>query len=143
MKNLLIVLGKRVRELRTAKAWSQENFADICGLHRTYVGQIERGEKNISFGNLIKLSAVLGVTLSELLSRLEDGGPLDRTESKRKPEANDRSTNSERRMLEIQKLVKRLGHQRTALDRTILTLEQLTVNGRTEVRARYRQRRGS
>jgi transcriptional regulator with XRE-family HTH domain len=40
-------------------------------LNRTYIGQIERGEKNISFGNLVKISGVLGVTMSELLSELE------------------------------------------------------------------------
>jgi DNA-binding XRE family transcriptional regulator len=64
---------KRVHELRAAKEWSQEEFAHISGLHDTYIGQIERGEKNISFGNLSKIASVLGVTLSELLSGLEDG----------------------------------------------------------------------
>ena len=43
----------------------------MSGFHRTYIGQIERGEKNISFGNLSKISSVLGVTLAELLSGLE------------------------------------------------------------------------
>ena len=76
MNNLLILLGKRVHELRAARKWSQEDFAHISGLHRTYVGQIERGEKNISFGNLSKVSSVLGVTLSELLSGLETSDKL-------------------------------------------------------------------
>ena len=73
MNDLLILLGKRVQELRLARKWSQEEFAHVSGLHRTYVGQIERGEKNISFGNLLKVSRVLGVTLSDLLSGLEAG----------------------------------------------------------------------
>jgi len=48
-------------------------FSGCSGLHRTYIGQIERGEKNISFENLSKVAGVLGVTLSDLLSGLEDG----------------------------------------------------------------------
>ena len=44
----------------------------MSGLHRTYIGQIERGEKNISFANLLKVSGVLDVTMSELLAGLED-----------------------------------------------------------------------
>ena len=44
----------------------------MSGLHRTYIGQIERGEKNISFANLLKVSGVLDVTMSELLAALED-----------------------------------------------------------------------
>ena len=51
MKDLLVLLGKRIHELRAAKKWSQEEFAHMSGLHRTYIGQIERGEKNISFAN--------------------------------------------------------------------------------------------
>ena len=72
MKDLLELLGKRVHELRGARKWSQEEFAHVSGLHRTYIGQIERGEKNISFANLVKISGVLGVTMSELLAGIED-----------------------------------------------------------------------
>lgn len=100
-----------------------EEFAHICGVHRTYAGQIERGEKNLSFGNLLKIAAALGVTASELLSKLEDGGSLD-TGSKRK-RGLEKSIRTERRILEIQRLVKRLGSQRTELDRTVLLLEEL------------------
>lgn len=127
MKDLLEKLGKRVHELRAARGWSQEEFAHIAGLHRTYVGQIERGEKNISFGNLVKLADVLGVTLSELLSRLENGGPVQ-LKRKAKPGA-QRDFNPERRLLEIQRLVRRLGNQRSEMDRTILVLEELTSRG--------------
>lgn len=54
--------------MRLKKGFSQESFADHCGLHRTYVGQIERDEKNISFDSMTKLSSELGITLAELLS---------------------------------------------------------------------------
>ena len=121
MKTLLVLLGKRVHDLRAAKEWSQEEFAHISGLHRTYIGQIERGEKNISFENLTKIFSVLGVTLSELLSGLEEGGALGKPESKRKPDTDTRN------VLDLHKLVRRLSHQRTAMDRTIKGLEELTV----------------
>lgn len=126
MKDLLVLFGKRVKQLRAARDWSQEEFAHVCGLHRTYIGQVERGEKNISFGNLVKLSSALDVALSELLSRLDDGSPAVRVDSKRKRgTGRDRPLSSERRLFEIRKLMKRLRNQRAALDRTIFTLEEL------------------
>ena len=64
--------GARVRHLRNERGWSQEAFADLCGLHRTYVGSIERGEQNISLENIEKLAATLGVSLAELFSPFAD-----------------------------------------------------------------------
>lgn len=60
-----------MRELRHSQDISQEGLADRSGLHRTYVGGIERGERNVSFGNLLKLANALGVKPSELLARAE------------------------------------------------------------------------
>jgi transcriptional regulator with XRE-family HTH domain len=64
-------LGRAIRELRNTTALSQETFADRCGLHRTYVGGIERGERNLSFANLLRVASSLGVRPSELLVRYE------------------------------------------------------------------------
>lgn len=64
-------LGHAVRALREAAGLSQEELAARCGLHRTYVGGIERGERNVSFGNLIKLARALGVEPSRLLADAE------------------------------------------------------------------------
>lgn len=58
--------GARVRELRLAAGMSQEEFAAHCGLHRTYVGGIERGERNVGLVNVIKLATTLGVPVAEL-----------------------------------------------------------------------------
>ncbi len=128
MKDLLRALGKRVNELRTAKGWSQEEFASIGGFHRTYIGQIERGEKNISLANLVKLSNVLDVTVSDLLSRLEDGSLVGKAESQRTRKGESKGTiNSDRRLLEIRRLMKRLGHQQAEVERTILALTELTA----------------
>ncbi len=125
MKSLLILLGKRVHDLRAAKGWSQEEFAHVSGLHRTYIGQIERGEKNISFGNLSKISSVLGVTLSELLADLEDGAPIP--VGKRQPEFPGNGSDAARKIRGIQKLVRRLKIQGREMDRTILGLEELAT----------------
>ena len=60
--------GLRVRQLRTERGLSQEAFADLAGLHRTYIGSIERGEQNISLENIQKLAATLGISLAELFA---------------------------------------------------------------------------
>ena len=67
---LLVRFGKRVRELRRASGASQEAFADQCGLDRTYISSIERGQRNVSLENLKVLSKALNVTLSRLLAGL-------------------------------------------------------------------------
>jgi transcriptional regulator with XRE-family HTH domain len=70
-KLLLAALGQRIRELRTKQGYSQEAFADKCGVHRTFMGTIERGESNLSFHNIVKVSITLGMTLAQLFSGLE------------------------------------------------------------------------
>jgi transcriptional regulator with XRE-family HTH domain len=64
-------LGERIRELRKKAGYSQESFADAAGVHRTYMGTLERGEANVSLGNLHKISKALGITLSELFKTVE------------------------------------------------------------------------
>jgi transcriptional regulator with XRE-family HTH domain len=72
LSNLLLkTLGRRIRELRTEQGYSQEAFADKCGVHRTFMGTIERGESNLSFQNILKVARTLGVTLSNLFLDLE------------------------------------------------------------------------
>src|SRR6266851_2831024 len=70
-QDILVALGQRVRELRKRKGFSQEGFADATGVHRTWMGAVERGERNLSFHNLVLISKALGITLSQLLSGLE------------------------------------------------------------------------
>lgn len=57
----------RLREMRTAQGLSQETLADKAGLHRTYVGSVERGERNISLVNVERLAKALKTTVCELL----------------------------------------------------------------------------
>ena len=60
--------GQRVRELRTKKGLSQEALALVCELDRTYIGGVERGERNISLLNIYKIAAALGVPAKELFN---------------------------------------------------------------------------
>lgn len=64
----LRAFGVRVRVLREQTGLSQEALADRAGLHRTYVGSVERGERNISLANIHRLADALGVAAAELLS---------------------------------------------------------------------------
>lgn len=58
--------GKAVRQRRHKLAVSQEEFADRCGLDRTYVGGIERGERNVALLNIEKIARALKISLSDL-----------------------------------------------------------------------------
>jgi transcriptional regulator with XRE-family HTH domain len=80
---ILKALGQRIRELRLKQGYSQESFADHCGVHRTFMGTIERGESNLSFTNLVKVSEGLGITLSQLLSGLEKRARSGRAQMRR------------------------------------------------------------
>lgn len=71
LKGLLLAFGRRVRELRREQGFSQESFADKCGVHRTFMGTIERGESNLSFQNIVKVAETLGISLSVLFTDLE------------------------------------------------------------------------
>lgn len=62
--------GERVRELRKEQGYSQESFAAVCELDRTYIGGIERGERNVALVNIEKIALQLGMTLAELMGDL-------------------------------------------------------------------------
>ena len=64
---LLAKFGGRLKKIRQEKNMSQEKIAEICNLHRTYIGSAERGERNISILNLHKIARALGVDASELI----------------------------------------------------------------------------
>lgn len=71
-ESILRLFGKNVRELRQKKGLSQEKLAEIAGLHRTYIGMIERAEKNITLLNVDKIAKALNVLPSELLTKKMD-----------------------------------------------------------------------
>lgn len=65
---ILIEFGKKVRERRVALRLSQEELAERAGVHRTYIGMIERAEKNITLENIEKIAKALETPLGELMS---------------------------------------------------------------------------
>jgi transcriptional regulator with XRE-family HTH domain len=65
--DIRVRLGRNVRQLREAKGWSQEDYADRAGIHRTYVSDIERGRRNPTITVVEKLARPLGVGSGSLL----------------------------------------------------------------------------
>ena len=70
MSDIAKIIGQRIRNYRTAKGLSQEKLAELCGCHPTYIGQIERGEKNATIESIEKISAALNISLSKLFEKL-------------------------------------------------------------------------
>lgn len=68
--DILKQFGDRVRELRGKRGWSQEEFAHECELDRTYVGGIERGERNLALRNIERIAEAFGISISELTKGL-------------------------------------------------------------------------
>lgn len=68
--DILERFGQRVRELRKEQGYSQEGFGAACGLDRTYIGGIERGERNVALRNIEVIAQTLGITLADLLEGL-------------------------------------------------------------------------
>lgn len=69
---LLSRFGKRVREERLKRGYSQEQLASRANLHRTYIGMIERAEKNITLENIGKIATALEMKIADLLQNVED-----------------------------------------------------------------------
>lgn len=68
--DLLVRFGRRVRQLRSQAGYSQEGFAAACGLDRTYIGGIERGERNLALRNIDLIAKTLKLSLPELFRGL-------------------------------------------------------------------------
>ncbi|MFL4968349.1 MAG: helix-turn-helix domain-containing protein [Xanthobacteraceae bacterium] len=66
---LLRILSANIVRLRDAKGWSQEELADEAGLHRTFVGSVERGERNVTISTLEAFAEAFNVSVIELLTK--------------------------------------------------------------------------
>jgi transcriptional regulator with XRE-family HTH domain len=66
--NLQRTVGQNLRRIRRERGLSQEKFADTLGVHRTYMGGLERGERNLTLKSLERIAAVLGIDPLELLA---------------------------------------------------------------------------
>ena len=67
---MLVNFGKKVREERRKRGLTQEELGKIAGMHRTYIGAVERGEKNLTLTNLQRIARVLNVKTADLLEDL-------------------------------------------------------------------------
>ena len=72
MSELSVTIGKRIRNFRTSQKMSQEELAEKCDLHPTYIGQVERGEKNATLESISKIATGLSVSLSTLFENIND-----------------------------------------------------------------------
>ena len=70
-EDIRFAYGRAVRTIRQNKKMSQEELADLCGLHRTYISDIELGKRNVSLENIDKISHALQVKKSELFVEVE------------------------------------------------------------------------
>ena len=75
MSDIAKAVGQRIRNYRTKKGLSQEKLAELSGCHPTYIGQLERGEKNATLESIERIAAALGISLSKLFEKL--GGQED------------------------------------------------------------------
>lgn len=66
-----VTVGIAIKRLRESLGISQEELAELCNLHRTYIGSVERGERNISLNNIVKIAKALSVTPSKLLEDIK------------------------------------------------------------------------
>lgn len=85
LTNITEILGQRIRYYRRQQKLSQERLAELSDLHPTYIGQIERGEKNATIESIYKISIALDIPMSKLLEKLDEHSLT---------ESNDRSLHS-------------------------------------------------
>ncbi len=79
MSDIAKAVGQRIRNYRTQKGLSQEKLAELSGCHPTYIGQLERGEKNATLESIERIANALGITLSKLFEKL--GGQENEAEN--------------------------------------------------------------
>lgn len=75
MSDITKVVGQRIRNYRTQKGLSQEKLAELSGCHPTYIGQVERGEKNTTIESIEKIASALGITLEKLFEKIGENQP--------------------------------------------------------------------
>ena len=80
MKTITLIFGQRIRDIRVSKNISQERLAELCKLHPTYIGQIERGEKSPTLESIFKISHGLDISIERLFQNLYEYPAMDKTD---------------------------------------------------------------
>lgn len=75
-EDLLFAFGQTVRKLRLSQDISQEKFADMCNLHRTYISDVELGKRNVSLENIGKIAKALDMHISDLFKEVESNASI-------------------------------------------------------------------
>jgi transcriptional regulator with XRE-family HTH domain len=119
-------LGDRIRRLRGKHGWSQEQFAGACGLHRTYMGHVERGEKNVSLSTVVRIARALGIPISRLL---DGSGHRDKGATKTKSRAGGRPVNGGNGWPDLNAVLGELRLERKALRDAVKALRQVVSGG--------------
>jgi transcriptional regulator with XRE-family HTH domain len=122
--NLQRSLGRRIRELRSKHGWTQEQFAEFCGLHRTYLGHVERGEKNVSLSTVLRVANALGVRISALFGRSQ---PATEGSEHLRPPMTGPAAGSLLRHPDVQGLLGELQSQRKALRQVLRDLSGFLI----------------
>ena len=78
MSELSVIIGQRIRNYRIQNNLSQEKLAELASCHPTYIGQLERGEKNATIESIARISSALDIPLSRLLEKLGGGNEPDK-----------------------------------------------------------------
>lgn len=106
MSSLSVEIGQRIRSYRLQNGLNQEELAEKCGLHPTYIGQVERGEKNATLDSISKIANGLSLSLSKLFENI---GGIDDNENY-PAEAYDLmlslSADGQKKLLKIMKMIK-------------------------------------
>lgn len=71
MNNPKKIIGQNIRELRQERNWTQEQLAERCSIHRTYIGSVERGERNICLENILRIARAFDVSPKDLFEGIE------------------------------------------------------------------------
>lgn len=74
--NILSAYGLTIRKIRQSQNISQEGFADLCGLHRTYISDVELGKRNVSLENIEKMADALNIKVSEIFKEVENNDSI-------------------------------------------------------------------
>ena len=72
MSDIAKTVGQRIRNFRTQKGLSQDKLAEYAGVHPTYIGQLERGEKNATLESIERITSALKISLSDLFEKIDD-----------------------------------------------------------------------
>jgi transcriptional regulator with XRE-family HTH domain len=126
IENIQRSLGRRIRELRTKHGWTQEQFAGFCGLHRTYMGHVERGEKNVSLSTMLRVANALGVEPSALFAQAKLRRIGERAAAVKIPSRKIATDGNPWNRVDVHQLLEELQLQRKALRQALRGLTRFS-----------------